>query len=509
MEGVDLFRVLPNKTLEDIARERPRDKAGLTGIKGIKEAKFRKYGNAIMKIVNENGDGPESADKIDRKDNLLYFRRKAAEKTGSGDQEKNEAPSEKIYSVGEFWDAVNGRLCSMRVRIRGEVSSVDIRNTAVYFNIKDKKDESVMNCFIFRYQYDILAVDLTEGMEVLVHGYPEVYKPSGRISLKTDVIEPEGEGALKKEYELLKKKLEDEGIFAAMNKKEMVALPRTIGLLTSRDGAAIGDFRSNIGRYGFRIKFINSNVEGKRAVFELIGAIRTFGKMEGLDALVIIRGGGSLESLQAFNNEALIREAKALDIPVICGVGHDKDISLLSLAADYSVSTPTAAARLIGGLWEREIGRMDLYERNILDGFVSRLQEAGRLVRDASTNVNTGVLEILRGTERRFENFAHKALGSVEEGMAEARRNLESYREDLDDGLRMAIERTKDEIERAEHTLKLNDPERQLKLGYGIISKDGACVRSVADIGAGDLVKIRMRDGEAKSQIKTIKKFKE
>lgn len=495
-EGVELFRVLGGKTLEDIARTRPKNKAELTAIKGIKEAKYQKYGREILRIVSEEEGGGDALEEKDLSA-LAFFSMEPIE----------DKAEEKVFSVGEYLDLLNGKLSACSARIKGEISSIDERQRAVYFSIKGKEDESVMSCFIFRYQYDVLGVKLEEGMKVVVSGYPEIYKPYGRLSLQVGAIELEGEGELKKEYERLKKKLEEEGVFAGSGKKEFKELPRRIGLITSRGGAAIGDFMSNVGQFGLHIKLINSSVEGRRAVFELISAIRTFEKCD-IDAMVIIRGGGSLESLQAFNNEALIREAKKMKVPVVCGVGHDRDISLLSLAADYSVSTPTAAARLIGGLWEREIEKMDQFERSILGGYETRILDCRRSLWDASYALEEGFREIMTSTDDGCEAFLGKAIGCIEGELRRRRDGLETAWSGLERRFEMASERTGNTIGRLEKTISLNDPQRHLRMGYGIISKDGSSIRSVDQMHEGDVVKIRVWDGEAKSSIKIIKKFK-
>lgn len=500
-EGVDAFRVLPNKTLEELARVSPKDKNEMTAIKGIKEAKFAKYGRELIRIIN----GTENVTGINNSEgDLNYFRRtsfqnKVAE-TGS--------ERERIFSVGEFLDILNNKLSSAGAKIRGEISSVEERERVVYFSIKDKKDESVINCLIFRYQYEISGVRLEEGMEVVAEGVPEIYKPSGRLSLKVSIIELEGEGALKKEYEKLKRKLEKEGFFAEEGKKKIVGLPQRIGLITSRDGAAIGDFTSNVGKYGLKIRFINSSVEGKRAIFELIKAVKSFKKVE-IDTLVIIRGGGSLESLQAFNSEALIREVKKISVPVICGVGHDRDISLLSLASDYAVSTPTAAAKLISSLWEDKIGRINDYERNIIGNFESRVENVDWQIRNNATNIERGFRQVLRDAESRFDDFMLHNLRSVETTILDRERKIKEVKEMLIKKFEDIIYRLQNDIEKVDNIIKLNSPERQLRLGYGIVSKGGVCVKSVNDIQKGDFVRIRFFDGEADSRIEKIKKIKE
>lgn len=496
-EGVELFRVLSNKTLEEIAQKLPTNKAEMIEIKGIKEAKFSKYGKEILAIIKE--ENGSIAEMSKNKEDLLYFKKLRSE-------EKNTA-EEKVLSVGEFWDIVNGKLTDFQAKIRGEISSVDIRNSAVYFSLKDKKDESVMNCFIFRYQYDLLGVRLEEGMEVVVEGYLEVYKPYGRLSLHTASIEPEGEGVLKKEYEALKKKLEKEGLFALENKRKIAGLPQKIGLITSREGAAIGDFMSNIGQFGLLIKFIDSRVEGRKSIFELIDAIKTFSRTD-IDILVIIRGGGSLESLQAFNNETLIREIRKIKVPIVCGVGHDRDISLLSLAADYSVSTPTAAARLIGGLWETEIAKLDHFEKNIFAGMELLLERTNHKLKNFTEEIEEHFERILADTNQIFDIFFGKYCEAIETQKDKNARRLEEYCNKIIYKFAIACGDIENIISHSEQIMKLNDPARQLRMGYGIVSKKSVGIRSISQIKAGDLIKIRFLDGETDSEVKKIKKFK-
>lgn len=489
-EGVDLFRVLPNKTLEELARKNPQNKEEMTQIKGIKEAKYKKYGKEILGAL-------KNVDRIsETKNNEDIFLPEIAEDF-----------QRKTLTVSRFLDTVNENLLRLGARIVGEVSSLDIRERVIYFSLKDKEDESLINCLIFRYQYEMLGVKLEEGMEIIVEGVPEIYKPYGRLSLKVSVIELQGEGALKKEYEMLKKKLEMEGFFSLERKKKPPFMPTKIGLITSREGAAIGDFMTNIGQYGFQIKFYNSSVEGKKAVFELIEAIKYFQKKSDIEVLVIIRGGGSLESLQAFNNESLIREAKKVKAPIVCGVGHDRDVSLLSLSSDISVSTPTAAAEYIKYLWTLKIDEMRHYENNILNSFWSHLAEENQKVSRLSSAIQDSFSSILSDIDIICRRMIDFAIEKINLEISNDREKINREEGKILYRFEKILSRAYNEIERAENIIKLNNPIRQLKLGYGIISKNGTGIRSIQEIKKEDEVKIRLFDGEALSQIKNIKKI--
>src|SRR4030043_556001 len=180
-ENVEAYRVLPYSVLEEIARREPKNPEELLEIKGIKEKKLARYGKEILEIVSE-GSNDEIIIDLDKQ--------------------------EKIFEVGEYLDYLNVKLLEAEAKIKGEVSSVENRGNYIFFGIKDKEDESLLNCFIWGNDYEISGVELEEGMEVIIWGYPNVYKPSGRMSFQTKLIEIVGEGALKKAYEELKRKLE-------------------------------------------------------------------------------------------------------------------------------------------------------------------------------------------------------------------------------------------------------------------------------------------------------------
>lgn len=492
-EGVELFRVLPNKAIEEIAVSEPTNKEELVSIKGIKEKKFQKYGRKILEMVK----GENEIRAFSRKEQAFLFPTKKSKEV------LKIISKEKIYSVSEFLDYLNEKLIEEEIKLKGEVTSVDERERVVYFNLKDKEDGSVINCLIFRYQYEISGVKLEIGNEVIVSGYAEIYKPMGKLSLKASVIEIAGEGALKKAYEELKKKLEKEGLFSPEIKKPIPDLPQTIGLITSNQGAAIGDFTTNLGNYGFKIKFINSSVEGKQAVFDLIKAVKQFKKMKSLDVIVIIRGGGSLESLQAFNNEALVREIADLKAPVICGVGHEKDISLVSLASDVAVSTPTAAARAVRESWDSAAEKLIHYQRIIINSFEKYISGSKYEIEKISFSISSKLSEIFY----RFTKAKNNLLKNFERvcyAMNSEKRKIAFLNNRIISEYKKAVSATRNRIGVFENVIKTNNPERQLKLGYSIVSLEGKVVRSVKQVKKGDCVDVKMFDGEIESEVKNI-----
>ncbi len=221
IEGVEQYRVLSNATLEALVGALPQSKDEMLQVKGIKEAKFSKYGGVLLRMVAEESIGKEAKGKPERSKNDDFF-----QSLVSTPEEEREVPEEKTLSVSEFLDGLNIELSGMAARVQGEVSSVDVRERVVYFTLKDSRDESTLACLIFRNQYTLSGVDLAIGDEIIVEGAPDIYKPNGRLSLKVGMIELCGEGALKKAYDALKLKLEQEGIFAPEKKRALPHLSR-------------------------------------------------------------------------------------------------------------------------------------------------------------------------------------------------------------------------------------------------------------------------------------------
>lgn len=471
-ENKELFRVLQNKTIEDISTLLPKDKNELLAIKGIREKKFEKYGNDILAIIHEC--------------------------LGTSIAVDNSSEQEKIYTVSGYLDNINSKLSEAGAKVKGEVSSVSFKGH-LYFSLKDKDDGSVLSCFMWANNYEMCGVEIKEGMELTVHGFPEIYKPSGRFNFRTSTVELVGEGALKKAYEELKNKLEAEGLFEEDRKKPIPDYPQKIGLITSRDGAVINDFMSNIGRFGYRITFVDSRVEGMMAVKDLINAVKYF-QDKPVDVLVIIRGGGSLESLQAFNNEALIGEVIKLPMPVLCGIGHDKDVPLLSYVADKAVSTPSIVAKEINKSWEKAIDKLEYYESNIINGYSGALKD----VRYNLDNISAQMKEFYQSIFRRFEQCEQSLKNlfyNINYTLKKNREQLSKMPKALNYYFSKLVADTSKVIDNYEKSLHQNNPERQLKLGYSIVTLGDNVIKSVSQVKKGDILKIKVNEGKIHSKV--------
>jgi exodeoxyribonuclease VII large subunit len=497
-EGVELFRVLPNVTLEEIASVLPRTTADFLKIKGIKEGRWRKYGAMLTAMTAD-------AFPVTENESATYeINNKKDESSEYGEMESSpDIPGQRtLYTVSAFLEALNVLFAEMTVRVKGEISSVDTRGSATYFTLKDSEDGSILSCLIFRYQYDVSGVKLEVGQEVIVEGVPGIWKPTGRLSLKAQLLEVSGEGALQKAYHDLKQKLEQEGVFASENKRRLPVFPERIALITSNQGAAIGDFMMNLGQYGFKISLRNVSVEGKKAVFEILEAVKFFNRTpEAYDVLVIIRGGGSLESLQAFNNEALVRAVADSSIPTLCGIGHEKDVSLVAMAGDVMVSTPTATARALRENFEKADASLARYEQRLLGSFTVMIQNVQKRCEDGSRSLLRWLQETMSGY-MRIQNTFFRSVDKLQFSIHTKYMVISQLEKILMEKYALQLGSLQKKLQQDEMKLLAHDPKRLLRLGYSLVMKNGNIVRSIKEAQVGDALDITLADGNISVEVR-------
>ena len=435
-------------------------------------------------------------------------------------------------SVGDYIDNLNEGLRAFNARVIGEITEIQMYEgrSYLFFKIKDKDKDNpaVLNCFMWKRDYNLCGVKIEEGLEVIVSGFPEIYKAYGRFSFRTQTIEPVGEGALKKAYEELKSRLTKEGLFNEERKRPLPRLPQNIGLITSKDGEVIHDFQINLGRFGFKVSFADSRVEGQQAVSDLLSAIKTM-KSKDIEILVLIRGGGSLESLLSFNNEILVREIVNFPVPVLVGIGHEEDISLIDLAADKSVSTPTATAHALNKSWQEAVNQIQLNSHKILSTFNQEISNRKTLVQ-RSFHTILDEFQAIFDNFHRAEQLFFQSIVSIRSRISELRRRFNQYPGNFAKGMQGLIHRTqtyfsiildspisqfahslssvKQSMSYIEKTLERENPEKQLKMGYSITQLRGKVVRKVEQVAIGDVVEVRVQDGAFESNVSEIRKMR-
>lgn len=493
--GIESFRILTNTALDAIAMNKPVAKQDFLAIKGIKDAKYAEYGKTLTGMVLAYGGGlfAEDDGMTESRKSLIYGdETKEAFPFPAGDEPSSVDAPEPL-SVSVYLDRVNDLLDRSAARVIGEVSSVQSRGRALYFGIKDPKDGSALSVFMWESDYVLSGVTLEEGLEVVIEGESEVYKPTGRLSFRARTLAYVGEGALKKAYDALKKKLDTEGLFAAERKRPIPDFPETIGLITSRQGAVIHDFQSNLGRYGYKVRFRDSRVEGALAVKDLLAALDEF-RGEDIDVLVIIRGGGSLESLQAFNNEAVARAVASFPAPTLIAIGHDKDVPLVDLVADVSPSTPTACATVLNRSWQEAekdlrisgMRMMETYEVVLRNSIMDTDHARDRLTKFLN-DVQESVFLVDRGLR--------EALGKMETTFVSLGHSIRHRESAIVDKMMQILRDNTTRLREYEKRLASLDPMRQLRLGYSVLLAEGKVLRSVHEINIGDDFEARVADG--------------
>lgn len=441
----------------------------------------------------------------------------------------NKEGFENPISVSDYILFLNEILKKVKVKVVGEVSQLKIHGPSghVYFTLKDKNGGGVINCVVWKSIYRMFGESLKEGMEIILSGKSDIYAPRGSLAFKVESFELVGEGALKKAYDELKIKLTKEGIFSQNKKRPIPDHPEKIGVITSlRSGTVIHDFTSNLKKFGFKIVAIDSRVEGQEAVRELIASVKSFRKKD-IDALVIIRGGGSLESLMAFDNEMLVREIAKFPVPVIAGIGHHKDVTLVSLAADIAESTPSAVAYLLNRPWEVIDNKIEIDKKSILYNFESTINSLKNKINISLSSISK-LFEYIFNQYKKIENsvlFASTKIGrqiSKDEnlikerhrliiklfsvGIRDKKTELMSDWNNLRDLFILLSEEKSRKLLEFQKIISQNNPKRQLKMGYSITRINGKIARSVYSFEKNDILKTELFDGEVESEIKKINK---
>jgi exodeoxyribonuclease VII large subunit len=271
-------------------------------------------------------------------------------------------PVRRVWTVGELTASVRDLLETRfaDLWIEGELSNARVWTTGhLYFTLKDESAQ--IKGVMFRSALRYLRFSPQDGLHVIVRGRVSVYDPKGEYQIVAEHMEPRGHGALQLAFEQLKKKLAAEGLFDAARKRPLPSLPRRIGVVTSIDGAALRDIvRVLRRRYpNAHLVIAPSKVQGEDASGEIVRGLRLLGRIDGVDVIIVARGGGSLEDLWAFNEERVARAIAAARVPVISAVGHETDFTIADFVADLRAPTPSAAAELVVRRKDEFCGHID------------------------------------------------------------------------------------------------------------------------------------------------------
>ena len=440
---------------------------------------------------------------------------------------------DEIISVGQLNQQAKTLLENQfrGVSVIGEISNMARPSSGhIYFTLKD--EDGAIRCAMFRNQNLRLNFEPQNGDQCILKGQVSLYAPRGDYQLIVSSMQPAGAGNLMHQFEELKKKLDAEGLFAQEIKKQLPKQPKHIGVITSESTAAFQDILTTIQRRApvSQVSLIPATVQGDTAPKTLIAALQSTLNYNNLnpdnafDVILICRGGGSIEDLWAFNNESLAREIFDFPLPIISGVGHEIDFTIVDFVADLRAPTPTAAAELVTEYYFQLNDRLEEWKASLGYLVQSRLTEKSQTLLFKSQNLKSP-LTMLKEQSQSLDNIEMRLANTVQGIMSNAKQNFklatsqiyqsstlqrfENYEDRIKTNLRSLnfqmknlIDKKKLMLESITTNLNAISPLAVLDRGYAIVmNENGQALKSSKDIKVGDTVTTRLGDGGFTSNV--------
>ena len=402
-------------------------------------------------------------------------------------------------------DALQARLGA--VTVQGELSGFSRASSGhCYFSLKDSDGgAALLRCAMFRRAAGLLGFAPADGQQVELRGRITVYEARGELQCVVEAMQALGAGSLYELFMRLKARLSTEGLFDPARKRALPAYPRVLGAITSPGAAAWHDVLTAVRRRAphVRVLLYPSLVQGPQAPAELRRALALAVERDEVDTLILCRGGGSLEDLWAFNDEALVRAVAACPIPIVCGVGHEVDVTLAELAADLRAATPTAAAELATPRRDDELARLDGLARRLQRGLRRRLDnQAQRLDRLALHLGRPARLLVRQATG--LQGLQARLRWGLVQRLSRERVAVDHSNIALTRAVQARLTQDKERLARLALRLHANDPRQVLQRGYVWLSDDrGTAVTRAAQVKPGQTLRARWVDGQAQLRVES------
>lgn len=411
-----------------------------------------------------------------------------------------------VWQIGALCRAIAEALDARfnPVAVRGEISGFSRASSGhCYFALKDETGQ--IRCAMFRRAAGLLDFSPRDGELVELRGRLGVYEPRGDLQLIVESMSRAGQGALFEQFLRLKARLEAEGLFEAARKRPLPALPRGIGVVTSLGAAALHDVVTALQRRAPHIPVVvaPAAVQGSNAPAELVAALSRLYRLAtsaetdiAIDAILLVRGGGSMEDLWAFNDERLARTLADSPVPVVCGVGHETDFTMADFVADLRAPTPTAAAELVAQPRAVWLHALDLLHERLCEGMTRRLEGQSQRLDLAVSRLGRPSLRVARQKMQltaQLQRLRHGVTQALQQGA----RQLQSVEPRLPQQTRRGLEGRQQRLDRAALRLGLLDPRLVLQRGYAWLSDaEGRTVSSVVQTFAGQALQATLADGK-------------
>ena len=450
--------------------------------------------------------------------------RYSPEDRGLGRSElRNDESAREILTVSQLNRAVAGLLernISL-VWVAGEISNFTRAASGHwYFTLKDAGAQ--VRAVMFRSRAQSVAFAPREGAKVEVRALASMYEARGEFQLNVESMREAGAGDLYQRFLQLKQKLQAEGLFEAQRKRPLPAGPRTIGVITSPQAAALRDVLTTLARRAPQIRIViyPTPVQGADAPAAIVAALSAAARRAECDVLLLVRGGGSIEDLWAFNDENVARAIAASPIPIVAGVGHETDFTIADFVADERAATPTGAATRVSAD-RRELlsaaaaasARLNRAAARMVEQHEQRLDRAARRLRSPSAQWqarNLRLQALLQRLVSAWRNQSERAAARLAHGRARIRppsivlgsQSLLGARNRLLRHLKLDMEQRSERIEQAQMRLMLASPQQVLARGYAVVRTiQGSVVRRPGDVATGDMLQVLLAEGELAAQV--------
>lgn len=431
---------------------------------------------------------------------------------------------------------LEGDLNLQNVWVRGEISNFTHHSSGhMYFTLKDA--QSRVKSIMFSSSNQKMSFLPKEGMMVLARGSISIYERDGQYQFYIQQMQPDGIGSLYLAFEQLKKKLEAEGLFAANRKRPIPRYPRTIGVITSPTGAAVRDVMTTLKRRfpSVPVLIYPVLVQGKQAAPSIVRAIEAFNRHGEADVLIVGRGGGSLEELWAFNEEAVARSIVASQIPVISAVGHETDFTISDFVADLRAATPTAAAELAVPHYLEMKQQLSQFDHRMQRGLFKLLEQSRtrlermlksqglanprKQLQQPAERLDRLTEQLMYRIRSRLANDQHRLM-KLERGLGTynpkqqivfARKRQDAASRQLAQAMRMLARMKRNRFSSQIRHLDALSPLKIMQRGYSLVydEKEKRLVKSIQQVQPGDLIKVRLTDGQLDCQIWGMEEMKD
>lgn len=419
---------------------------------------------------------------------------------------KTPAISSEVMSVSAFIQQINAIIGEQTVQIEGEVSAFQMSSFAnnqwVFFDLKDEQKEAKIRCFTTVTNLRKSRISPVDGMRIIITGKSRLSPKSGIFSVMVETLAVSGEGELAKAFELLRQKLEAEGLFSEARKRAIPEMPKSIGIITSQDAAAYKDFMKVLGARmgGLNLYFHHAQVQGERAVDSIIEAIENLNTYPEVEIIVLTRGGGAMDDLHAFNDESVARAIYTSIKPIISAIGHERDITIADFVADMRASTPSNAAELLTPhrdelkisveQKERLLQASIQYRVQILESKIDRnLQSLDRYIRH--------ITEKIRFTIHRLDNLIFQQSQQINQ----YQHQVQIMSHSLEILISNSLSQAQNRLDLLQSKLSAFDPQAILQKGYSITKLYGKIIKDSTYLKDGDILTTQFHNGEINSTV--------